>query len=177
MAVAVGFSGRKKSGKTTISQAVAERLGLHYASFGDFVRNEAARRHLDAASLVVLQDLGATLIQEGWPEFCQQVVAQSGWIAGTSLVVDGIRHAEAAEHLSRLVAPMQFVLVYVSTEGDIIQQRLGPEAAARITTIEKHSTEAQVTTTLPALANLTVDGALPLETVVDEIVGFLKSLS
>ena len=124
MAAVIGFAGRKKSGKTTISQTVADTLNWPYASFGDFVRHEASRRNLDATSLVVLQDLGEKLIGDGWPEFCRGVLALSEWKPGKSLIIDGIRHAEAVQQLTRIVAPLPFALVYVSTHDEVLLEAL-----------------------------------------------------
>lgn len=177
MAAVIGFSGRKKSGKTTISQAVAEAVGWQHASFGDFVRHQASLRGLDSSSTVVLQDLGETLIGEGWLEFCEGLLALSGWRPGTGLIIDGIRHAEAKENLSSIVAPLRFALVYVTTDDDTLLARRAASNTRDFADIESHSTEAQVMSTLPSLADLTVDGGMPLQDVVTKVVTFIDTLS
>jgi adenylate kinase family enzyme len=172
-AAVVGFAGRKKSGKTTISQAVAEALGWQHASFGDYVRYVASQRGLDATSIPVLQDLGQVLIEEGWTQFCTGLLIHAKWAPGNGLIVDGIRHAEAAQHLTSLVAPLRFILVYVSTDDDVLDARRGTGSAIDYETLERHSTEAQVKTRLNSVAALTVDGASPLHQLVGDVVSFI----
>lgn len=169
-ATVVGFAGRKKSGKTTISQAVAEALHWQQASFGDYVRHVASQRGLDATSLPVLQDLGQALIDEGWPQFCKELLRHAEWLPGTGLIVDGIRHVEAAQHLTTLVTPMPFKLIYVSTDDAVLHERRGIDNASQYAALEHHSTEAQVATLLRDSADFTVDGTLPIENLVADIV-------
>jgi hypothetical protein len=176
VAAVIGFAGRKKSGKTTISQAVANATGWQYASFGDFVRHQANQKGLDSTSTVVLQDLGENLIAEGWPKFCREVVAHSGWKPGTGLIIDGIRHVEAVQQLKSIVAPLNFGLVYVTTDGDTLRGRRA-SSDLKFAVIESHSTEAQVTSTLPSVADLTVDGAISVEKITERIIAFIDDFS
>ena len=170
----IGFSGRIKSGKTTVSQAVADVLSLPRASFGDFVRAEAQRRGLDGESRSVLQNLGELLIDQGWLRFCQDVLATVDWQPGNSLVVDGIRHAAAVRTLSRIVDPLPFVLVHVAVDEEIRQHRFQRQEMQSLREAESHSTEADVKDVLPMMADLIVDGAQAVDDLVREILSGIE---
>jgi len=166
----LGFAGRIKSGKTTISQAVAESLQWPRASFGEYVRSIAESRGLDPKSREQLQDLGESLIAESWPRFCQRVLDASGWKPGNPVVVDGIRHVEAIDHVTAIVAPLPFRLVYVRVPPQVQAARLLESDAARnLAAVESHSTETDVKDELPKRANLVVEGREQLDQIVAEI--------
>ena len=173
----IGFSGRIKSGKTTISQAVAGALQLKRASFGDFVRDVAVYRGLDADCRQVLQQLGESLIAEGWLKFCRDVLQATDWTQGESIVVDGIRHADAVTELSRLAAPMPVVLVHVETDEKTRITRLARKELIEQESIKSHSTERDVREVLPSMAKLVVDGTKPIDVVVEEIAQFIADCS
>lgn len=173
---AIGFSGRISSGKTTVSQAVAEALQWPRASFGDFVRTVASNRGLAVDSREVLQEIGVSLISKGWPEFCRDVLAAAGWQPGSAIVVDGIRHAEAVQHLSEIVAPLPFVLVHVRVDEQVRNERLlRRDGAAVQAEVESHSTEAAVKDILPRMADLTVDASWPMDRIIAEVIAYLES--
>jgi hypothetical protein len=74
------------------------------------------------------------------------------WQPGQSLVVDGIRHAEAVEELKRLVSPSPVLLVFIATSEPARETRLRERNVAEssdLQRIESHSTEVQVQTVLP----------------------------
>ena len=171
----VGFSGRISSGKTTISRAVATSLSFPHASFGDCVREEAKRRRLDSDSRSILQDLGQTLIAQGWPQFCSDVLATVAWQPGSSLVVDGIRHVKAVRELTLIASPLRFVLVYVATDEQVLADRLQDPHLRELAIAELHSTETDVRNLLPTMADLVVSSAMPLHDAVQEIVEFVQS--
>jgi hypothetical protein len=126
----------------------------------------------------VLQEVGAALIEEqGWKAFCRAVLAQVEWEPGQSLVVDGIRHGEAMEVLRQLVTPSELLLVFIAVEEVTRHTRLhqrsitDDEAQQRL---EVHSTETQVQTILPEMANFTVDGTRPVNNLVQEIAHWVR---
>ena len=174
-ACAIGLSGRIKSGKTTLAQATAKSLGWPYVSFGDYVRRVARQRNLDPESRPVLQNLGESLIARGWPRFCRNVLATANWQAGEPIVVDGIRHVEAVDHLQAIVAPLRFLLIHVTIEAELQHDRIRreEETLQSLSHLERHSTEADVNSRLPQLAHLVVDGAKPIEEAVTEIHTYL----
>lgn len=160
----IAFAGAIASGKTTLAEAVASALGCQRVSFGSFVREEATRRGLDANSRDVLQAIGEDLIARGWEPFCLGVLAQAGWRPHQMLVVDGIRHTQALETIRRLVWPLRTTLIYVDVAHANRDARLrvrgvDEEDQARA---DSHSTEAEVPSQLPAVADhrLHADGSV-----------------
>ena len=172
----LAFAGRIASGKSTLSTGVARALGWPRVSFGDSVRQVARRRGLEE-SRAVLQEVGATLIAQGWEAFCHAVLGQVAWAPGQPLIVDGIRHAEALEVLRQLVAPSELRLVFIAvnepTRATRLRQREIPDRET-VQRVEEHSTEAQVGTVLPGMADFLVDGARPLEGLLQEIVRWVQ---
>lgn len=173
----IGFSGPLKSGKTTVSTAVANALHLKRASFGDFVRQIAARRGLDPTKRRVLQFLGDELISKGWTKFCLDVLKSANWKKGESIVVDGIRHAQALLELARISKPLPAILIHVEIDEAVRNERIDHHTKRHIGSFESHSTEDDVSSVLPSMASIIVRGYEPLSDVVDEVVAFVLRLS
>lgn len=174
--IVICFSGRIGSGKSTVSTAVSERLGFSWVSFGSYVRTEAAKRGLDPNIREVLADLGQSLIQEhSWEGFCKKVLDQAKWTHGQGLVVDGIRHLEAFNTISKIALPTKSVLVHLNLDGIEAMAGRANGLEDRIRA-EEHSTEKQVIEELPQAANLVANADRPVKKIVDEILEFLKGL-
>jgi dephospho-CoA kinase len=172
----LAFAGSIASGKSTLSAGIAQTLGWRYASFGDYVRQVARERGLDG-SREVLQEVGAALIDQGWKHFCWAVLGQVEWEPGQSLVIDGIRHVEAVEVLRQLVAPSEVLLVFIAGEESIRHARLRQRSRTDDETLQRvegHSTEIQVKTRIPGMADFTVDGTRPVESLLQEIVTWVE---
>ncbi len=169
-AVVVGIIGKIRSGKSSLSRGLSEKLSWPFVSFGDEVRSVARQRGLDP-SRETLQEIGEELVATSAQEFCEAVIAQAEWQPGQSLVIDGIRHLKIVEILRDLVRPSVLRLVYVKTADHVREGRLADELKDRqeLSRIEHHSTEVQVGTILPSLADLVVDGAKPLNSLIREI--------
>jgi dephospho-CoA kinase len=154
--VIVGIAGKRGSGKTTLARVLARDHGFTYASFGDVVRAEAARRGLDT-EVETLQRLGAALIAEwGWARFCAAVVPDS---ARTGLVsVEGVRHRGAVDGL-RVRADGDFLLVFVELPDEARAGRLESRGSAGEPGLaaDRGATEAEVDS-LRAMSDLVVDG-------------------
>lgn len=176
--VIVGIIGKIRSGKSSLSSGLSENLNWPYVSFGDEVRSITRQRGLDP-SREILQEIGEELVAKSAREFCEAVIAQAEWHPGQSLVVDGIRHLKIVEILRDLVRPSVLRLVYVKTADDVREGRLADEITDRqeLDRIEHHSTEVQVGTILPTLADLVVDGAMPLNSLIREIVTWIDEES
>lgn len=166
----LGFAGRMASGKTTISQHVAQVLGWRWAGFGAYVRAEARRRGW-AETREVLQHISDELLADGLTPFCRAVLADAGWSPGQGLILDGFRHVDAVQAIRDTIAPQQLILVFVATPEQVRLERL----TARGVTLEnqeqhqQHSSETDVITALPTLADMIIDGARPLAQIVDHI--------
>ena len=176
--IIIGFAGKIGSGKTTISAAVAEALNWPRASFGDYVRRVARQRGLEE-SREVLQEIGASLV-ENPDEFCLSILGLVDWKRGQNLVVDGIRHAKIIDALRRVTEPSRVFLVFVKVNERVRRKRLlndrdaGKQAAPKY---EAHTTEADVNTVLPAMAELVADGARPVPDLVNQIVTWIRDKS
>jgi hypothetical protein len=158
---------------------LAEKLKCARASFGDYVRAVAGDRGLEPHR-DNLQAVGLELIESGWEPFCRAVLAHSTWQPGQSLVVDGVRHVEAVRQLRSLVAPSTVVLVYLRIDEELRRGRLSSregQSGAAGETHDTHPTEDEVKTALPRLADLVLDGARPVDQLVDEIIDFAVSIS
>jgi len=168
------FSGGIASGKTTLSAAVAHRLGIQRASFGGFVRKRAMERRIPE-SREELQALGETLIAEmGWEKFCAAVLAEARWAPGLSLALDGIRHTFAFETIKLLVAPTPATFVFVDVEFDVRQARADSTKTTDLARADMHSTEHDVHSgALRSMANLVLDGTRDLDVLVDEVLRIL----
>lgn len=174
--VIIAFAGPIGSGKSTVSFAIAEALGLSRASFGDYVRGVAKQRGL-TQDRETLQLIGSELIGNGWGPFCKAVLSQAGWKKGKGVVVDGIRHIEAVETLLQMTAPSKFVLVFVSITEKERQIRLvqkGIKDKEDQIRIESHPTEVQVKS-LESKADLILDGTRPSLELVDQIMEYFNT--
>ena len=174
--VVIAFAGPIGSGKSTVSVAIAEALGLSRASFGEHVRSVAKQRGL-TQDRETLQLIGSELIENGWGSFCKAVLSQAGWKKGDGIVVDGIRHIEAIEALLRMTVPSKFVLVFISIaekERQIRLVRKGIKDKENQLKIESHSTEVQVKS-LEGKADLILDGTRPSLELVNQIMEYFNS--
>jgi len=171
----LGISGAMGSGKSLVGKAVAETLGWPCASFGEYVRTFARTQGLDDSNRDVLQDLGELLVETDARQFCRCVLAQLNWKSGEPLVIEGVRHKQVADALRKLVAPMDFRVVYLEVDEETRKARL----LARGTTeeemkrMEDHPTEKQVKTDIPRIADLRLAGTKPLGEMVREIVDWI----
>jgi cytidylate kinase len=162
---AIAFSGRIKSGKSSLSSEVATRLNWQRVSFGDQARKIAVIQGLDQNDRSVLQHVGAAQVEANQRGFCQDVIAQAaGWTRAEGLVIDGLRHVEVGAQLARLVAPLRLRLVYVETADDVRETRVsGADGAQLLNQWESHSTETQVPRRLRDVADLIVNGTASLD--------------
>jgi len=170
----LGFAGSIASGKSALSTAIAERLGIPRVSFGDFVKNEAVSRGLQL-SRGNLQAIGEELVGHDVAGFCSAVLKSAGYVSGHSIVVDGIRHAQVLEALRQLCSPSRLKLVLVQTADNERLKRVGQrgDSIAALGDADRHSTEVQVAGALAQLADLIVDGSTPIE----DLVGIIEKYS
>ncbi len=173
----VAFSGPIASGKSSLSDALAKSLGCDRVSFGAHVRKRAQSlgkgENRDA-----LQAIGEQLIEQDAEGFCRAVLADAKWEPGKPLIVDGVRHAEVAELLRKLVFPSAFRLVFVKTTREMRLDRLKIRSGSHqeLKKCEKHSTEQQVETALAKLADITLDGNKPVDEIMEQLNGWAREL-
>lgn len=171
--VALGISGRIGSGKTSLAVVLAERLHCPRASFGDYVRTVATNQGLDASQREVLQEVGDDLIAAGWDAFCMAVLNSAEYSDG-SVIVDGIRHADAAQTMRRLVAPIPWRLVAVESEDATRRSRLAARGLddADTTQADAHPNEAEVASVM-ASADLVVSSQSTVAEAADVVTAWL----
>ena len=170
----IGVSGNVASGKTVLSRAIADTLGWRWGSFGDEVRRLTRERGLDADNRLVLREVGQTLVETAGEGFCRAVLERAGWHLGEGVVLDGVRHATIVFIVRRLVEPMPFRLVLVTTPETVREERLAARRAARVSEpsradIDYHATERDVSQTLPSLADVIVDGGVDMAQLVKDV--------
>jgi len=164
------FAGPICSGKSTLSKALAQKLGWKWVSFADYLRHVATDQRLPA-SRSSLQDLGQQLIDKSWLAFCQSVLQFAHWTPDLSLIVDGVRHVEAVVTLQSLTAPTPIVVVFVETPLQTRKERFAArEPKGSFEIADSHPVERDAGTRLRLLANHVVDGAAPVADTVDQLV-------
>ena len=175
MEVALGISGRIGSGKTSLAVVLAERLNCPRASFGDYVRTVATDRGLDASQRDVLQEVGDALIVAGWGAFCAAVLSGAGY-SGGAVVVDGIRHADAAKTMQMLVDPSPWRLVAVESDDETRRSRLTGRGVdhAGSTQADAHPNEGEVASVM-ASADLVVSSDRTVAEAADAVMEWLKT--
>jgi dephospho-CoA kinase len=176
MSTVLALSGKINSGKSYAGKPYAEEDGLDYVSFGDYVRQITELRGLPS-SRENWQQIGEELVKTNLEDFCLKVLSQApNWKPGKSLVIDGIRHVEVSNFLKKYVAPSKYVLTVIEVDEQTRVERLRREGIRQndlIERIESHSTERQVETILPHIADFIIDGNEPLP----ELIERLRSIS
>lgn len=172
----LAFSGGIGSGKSTLSIAVAQKLGWKRASFGDYVRHIAMQLGIEG-SREKLQEIGASLV-ENPDDFCLSILKQISWQSGQHVVVDGIRHLKIIDSLNR-VTQSNIYLIFVDVEDNIREGRHKKRDGVENTNIEQiesHSTELEVKNILAARADLIVDGTRSITDIVHEIETYVNKI-
>jgi hypothetical protein len=137
------------------------------------VRDQAAAMGLDPTSRDTLQELGANLIRDkGVPWLCIQVIGRASWDQRRPLVIDGVRHSEVLDEVTRQVSGHDTVLVHLAFDS-LNHSARGVDDESRLRA-EGHSTERDVLTVLPSRADLVVSSSKPLDVVVDTVLVYLR---
>jgi cytidylate kinase len=139
----IAFSSRIGAGKSTIARKLSERLDWPRVSFGEHVKEIARNRGLKE-SRFALPELGESLVQNDAEGFAQAVLSKVNFRSGA--VVDGIRHKEILDALTKVVAPLTIHLIYIETDEQTRIKRLVERGMtpADVKTADSHSTEVQV---------------------------------
>ncbi len=187
MNVAIGLSGQIGSGKSTISRNLAQAMKCKQASFGEYVRWLARERGL-FLDRRTLQDLGQDMLELiGAEQFCIDMLQQQvpHFVPGERLVVDGVRHLEVAEALSRMLRPSVFLLVYMKVDERVRSQRIasrdmsvataGHDLVSAIEMFDRHPSEQDVRQGLRAHADLTLVATRPSTELVRAVLEFVQS--
>ncbi len=134
----IAISGPIGSGKTTTAALLSGRTGWPCASYSDVVRAIAARGGAPAGR-DQLQRIGAQLIAGGWEAFTRRVLDQAAWKPGDGVIVEGIRHAEAAATLKRLTAPLPAIVIYLDLPPETGLARASDRDGTAIAASRQHA--------------------------------------
>jgi cytidylate kinase len=166
----IGVAGRVGSGKSSLATLLGEQSGWAVVRFSDYLKHLAGVRGIvpDRESL---QRLGVECIDAGWDQFCTAVLEFAGWRPGDSVIVEGIRHAEAVGALNAVVAPGRFFLVYLAADDVVIQARIRVRDGARVELqkIESHPSDGGVGERLHAVTDVVLDANRPLPALATEV--------
>ena len=149
------FSGLPQTGKTTLSRRLALELRCKFVSFGDFVRQEAIKRGIVNATRRDLQDLGQDLVTENVGEFCKQVLGTVQFSPGEQIVIDGVRHKEVLEVISKISHNQPMKVIYL-TASDRTRRRRTPQHL-ELASIESHEVESEVERDIKGLADFVIE--------------------
>jgi dephospho-CoA kinase len=169
MRAIICLSGEIASGKTTVARSLAERLPQAIVrSFGDVVRQKAVNqgKKLDRATL---QAVGMSLIADGWESFVDELLKDVP-SSSAILVIEGIRHREAAEEIARRNLCDRFLTVYLMVDPQVQQARLAERGETLVS--RAHAVESSLAE-VKAVANLIIDSRLPVVEIVDKIIVYL----
>ncbi len=155
----VCFSGRIGSGKTSITQILSTALGWPRAGFGDYLRARIAQEGGDPDSRQALQDLGQSLVDADPDGFCLDVLKSANFQPGGDLLLDGIRHVDIKNRITRLVAPSRTILIHLTVDDAELLKRIEsrPRGTADLARAEKHRVESELVSSLPQFADRVVD--------------------
>jgi dephospho-CoA kinase len=166
--IVVCFSGRIGSGKSSVTEALQQALGWKRAGFGDYLRQLIAESGGDPNSRKVLQDLGQSLVESEPDAFCGAVLASGRFRQGEPFLLDGIRHVNIYRLIGKLVAPSQVRLIHLEVDDAHVRDRVAerPDGTADLARAERHRVEADLSQSLPHIADVVLDANQPLMTVV-----------
>lgn len=173
------FAAPIEGGKTTLSNAIAEKLQAPRVSFSEYLQRFAAE-HRKPVTRETLQEIGNQLLHEDLRGFCFAVLKQQKWRSDAPLIVDGIRHAEVLEELRSIFTPAVVCLFFIKVDPQTQQKRLSEDELRHdlsLVDLEKHSTEQQVRKILPTKASLILDGTKPTEQSLQKIDDFLTAVA
>jgi cytidylate kinase len=158
MAPIIAFSGSSHTGKTTLARLLASHLQCKFASFGEYVRSEASRKAIPRPSRRDLQDMGQNLVERDLVPFCRAVLAAADFRPGDRLILDGVRHKEVLQTISKLSQGQPVALIYLHTALKNRMARDESSASEQDLQLEdSHKVESQVHSELRELADLVVE--------------------
>lgn len=174
------FSGRKGTGKSTVTRILSERLNWLRVSFGDYVREEVVRRQLDPSDISVLQTVGQDLVDTDAPGFVRAVLASGFWTPSYNVIVDGLRHLEIKDEIARIIRPANLFHIHLATDESIRESRLRDRISSTplhnidFASLESHATELEVRRVLSDFSDTTISTDASPEEAVEAIMHWLR---
>jgi dephospho-CoA kinase len=171
----IGLSGKRGSGKTSVSQVLASRLNVKLVQFSQLVKTKALvmgySNEIDDLQIV------GELLAKNPNDFCQELLSFCNWNLRESLIIDGIRHLQIVNVLKESVSPCPFFLISITLDETFRYERLIKRdnyTKKQITEFDSHSTEQQIELLIQE-SDLVVNGNHSVETIVSIIIdGFQK---
>jgi adenylate kinase family enzyme len=174
----VCFSGRIGSGKTSITQILSTALGWPRAGFGDYLRARVARDGGDPNSRQALQDLGQALVDADPDGLCLDVLKSANFQPGGNILLDGIRHVDIRNRISRLVSPSRTFLIHLTLDDAELKKRIEsrPQGGADLAGAERHRVESELSSSLPRIADRVVDASPPIRAIAGNLLSVMAEL-
>lgn len=172
------FSGKVGSGKSSISQIIADKFKFQWLSFGNYVRIKATQEGIEHTR-INLQDLGEKLLKEDIKQFCNNVLNQVDW-GVEPLVIDGLRHDTILQELRSIIYPNKIFHVHLNITDDIRSQRLLKTRLIEIkdiNAIDSHQNEIQVMANLGDTADIIINADNEIDIIVRDLSFRIESLS
>ena len=171
------FSGRIATGKTSVTQMLAEALGWRRTSFSDYLRALLAEQGNSDPTREALQDLGQALVTSDPDKFCRDVLTHGGFVPGGSFLLDGIRHVDIQERVVRLVAPSHCCLIHLAASDEVVAQRFLERGASEeeLRRAESHVVERDLAAALPQVADAVVDASQPIAAVLEQCLNVIRT--
>lgn len=151
------FAGETGSGKTSVTTTLARCLHWPRVGFGDYLRQEVARRGGDPRARKKLQDLGQSLVCSDPVSLCRAVLETQRFCPGDNLFVDGIRHAVVYRALVDIVKPSRACLLYLCANQKVRDVRVTRRGDATPASVGSHPVESELATTVLDMADVVVE--------------------
>jgi AAA domain-containing protein len=173
---AISFSGRIASGKTTITQSLAEMLGWPRAGFSDYLRFILKERGNNAPTREQLQDLGQSLVTADPDQFCRNVLGLGGFVPGGNILLDGIRHVDIQRRIASLVEPSRAILIHLAADDELVERRTEQRGASEeeFKRASSHPVEQDLQQSLPSIADYSIDASHALPIVISDCLEALE---
>jgi cytidylate kinase len=170
----IAFGGSSQTGKTTLARRLADFLSCKFVSFGDYVRSEARKRGTAAPTRANLQDLGQELIQTDVLAFCRNVLDTVEFSPGEPLVIDGVRHREALDAISKVSCGESITLIYLHAPIEVRAARKGDQRGESDGPVDTHPVESQTNSEIRNMASLVVDASGDVDQVFRRITNWIR---
>lgn len=170
MSVVVCLSGSIGSGKSSVREALSNRLGWRHTAFGDYLRVELERLGKDPSSRKDLQDLGQARVELDPKGFCCDVLQAGGYVQGMNFLIDGVRHVAIFDILKELLQPSIVRLICLTADDQIRLARIAARSneAADFDRANAHQVESETKDQIALVADLVVNTSRSLEDVIAE---------
>lgn len=118
------FSGKIASGKTTISTALSNYLGIKRYTISDYLQNYADIYYNGNHSRDVLQKIGDIKRKEGYKKFCIDFLTFIKYEENMSFIIDGIRTLEFLKEMKLCLINEKVIHIFINIDEKIRFERM-----------------------------------------------------